>query len=538
MFQSKLLNKLLNTSNRKYILSLVKDNLSEVSILRKIHASLELEKAKKDFFIFAKLFSKIYDPTANMDFKTYKMSCEILQAFMENRLFIKQEDEFKRVDFLFFNACPSWGKSYLITRLLTCWWFSSRKIEQFIISANEKNRKKIMMDIDIFFQMHFFRKIFPEFNLNINNQTEKINQLYGWLNMNPARSDITGNRGDFFIFDDFDKPTHLNRAEHETSKEFLNMYLTRGYKNKITKHIVVAQRVALDDATGYIQDILHKGKIPYIRLNIPYKFETDEKYEFYIQNKETGQIELKEYFFKANTFSSCNFTEEKYNGEVLYKECQGSLIKRETQYQGRPSVNEGAFIQQADLSNRYNDNPETLASKRFFDNIYISGDTASKTGKNNDYSNFVVIGEKQGFYYILDNKRVKKTAPNLFLDVCDLYFKWKKYQDPVLLIEDKSSGEGLIQKINEEGLICRTTGVKVYPVLMPIKPKGSKEERLQSILLIFKAKRVMLPQSAEWLIEYEKELTTFPHSKHDDQVDATVNGLKYIKENFIEIKFA
>ncbi len=105
-------------------------------------------------------------------------------------------------------------------------------------------------------------------------------------------------------------------------------------------------------------------------------------------------------------------------------------------------------------------------------------------------------------------------------------------------MEDKSSGEGLIQKTNEEGLTCRTTGVKVYPVVIPIGPKGTKEERLKTVLYLFQNKRILLPQFAEWLVDYEKELTTFPHSKHDDQVDATVNGLKYIKENFIEIKFA
>lgn len=498
---------------------------------RKILDNLLIKRAREDFFIFAKFYSLQNDPNANMDFLTYKMSCEVLQAFIENRLFIKQEGGFKRVDFVFFNACPSWGKSYLITRLLNCWLFATRKLEQFTISANEHNRKKIMTDISLILNDAFYKNIFKEFSLKKNNDSEKVNHLNGWLNMNPARSDITGSRGEFFIFDDFDKPTHVSRAEHETSKEFLNMYLTRGYKNRITRNIVVAQRVAIDDATGYIMDILEKGNMPFVRINIPYKFEVETKYQFYIQDKNTNEIKLKEWVFAENTFSSCDFTQEKYDGEVLFKECQGNKLKRETQYQGVPSVSEGAFITPDDLIQRYNENQDALLSKKFFDRVWISMDTASKTGKNNDYSAFVCIGEKQGFYYILDVLRQKKTSPVLFNEISDFYFKWAKYVRPYLLIEDKSSGEGLIQRINSEGLTCRLTNVKTHPALIPYPISISKQDKLLSVLQLFKSKKVLLPQSASWLLDYEKELITFPNSKHDDQLDATTNCLKYIQDS-------
>jgi len=45
----------------------------------------------------------------------------------------------------------------------------------------------------------------------------------------------------------------------------------------------------------------------------------------------------------------------------------------------------------------------------------------------------------------------------------------------------------------------------------------------------FENGRVMLPKEANWLDEYIRELTTFPGSKHDDQVDSTTQALTWMR---------
>jgi hypothetical protein len=40
---------------------------------------------------------------------------------------------------------------------------------------------------------------------------------------------------------------------------------------------------------------------------------------------------------------------------------------------------------------------------------------------------------------------------------------------------------------------------------------------------------VHLPETAPWLAQYLHELTVFPHSKHDDQVDSTAQLLDWYK---------
>lgn len=43
---------------------------------------------------------------------------------------------------------------------------------------------------------------------------------------------------------------------------------------------------------------------------------------------------------------------------------------------------------------------------------------------------------------------------------------------------------------------------------------------------------VMLPQTAPWLADYVKELTGFPGTKYDDQVDSTTQFLDYARAEY------
>jgi predicted phage terminase large subunit-like protein len=89
------------------------------------------------------------------------------------------------------------------------------------------------------------------------------------------------------------------------------------------------------------------------------------------------------------------------------------------------------------------------------------------------------------------------------------------------LIEDKASGTQLIQDLQFEGLY----GICAYEA-----PTGTdKILRLYAQTAEFESGRVLLPRSAPWLDVYKSELTTFPGSKYDDQVDSTTQALDYLK---------
>jgi predicted phage terminase large subunit-like protein len=90
-----------------------------------------------------------------------------------------------------------------------------------------------------------------------------------------------------------------------------------------------------------------------------------------------------------------------------------------------------------------------------------------------------------------------------------------------VLIEDKASGTQLIQELTQDGMHA----VKGY------QPNGSMDKlmRLHAQTATIENGFVQLPSSAEWLDLYLHELTTFPASKHDDQVDSTAQALHWIK---------
>ena len=70
-------------------------------------------------------------------------------------------------------------------------------------------------------------------------------------------------------------------------------------------------------------------------------------------------------------------------------------------------------------------------------------------------------------------------------------------------------------------------GVKPFTPL----PGSDKTVRLYAQTAEFESGRVLLPRAALWLDEYVRELTAFPGTKYDDQVDSTTQALIHMKNN-------
>ena len=92
-----------------------------------------------------------------------------------------------------------------------------------------------------------------------------------------------------------------------------------------------------------------------------------------------------------------------------------------------------------------------------------------------------------------------------------------KYRPFKVLIEEKSSGISLLQEIRSIGVYC----VEAYK----LAPGSDKIMRLGLQTIKFESGRVHLPKRAPWLDDYVRELTGFPGSKFNDQVDSTSQAL-------------
>jgi predicted phage terminase large subunit-like protein len=144
----------------------------------------------------------------------------------------------------------------------------------------------------------------------------------------------------------------------------------------------------------------------------------------------------------------------------------------------------------------------------------MSVDTAAKDGAQNDYSAITTFQVEDGVYYLLDITRGRFEYPLLRSTLIELA---KRFKPDWVLIEDASTGIALAQELKH--LLLR-------PVEL-VKPEHNKIIRVYVQQQKFAAGLVRFPKGAAFMPELERELLTFPQSKHDDQVDSIMQALAY-----------
>jgi predicted phage terminase large subunit-like protein len=187
----------------------------------------------------------------------------------------------------------------------------------------------------------------------------------------------------------------------------------------------------------------------------------------------------------------------------------------ECQFQQNPIPLEGNLIRREWL--QYVDQPPTEFTK-----VVCALDAAAKTGVANDYSAIVKIGVTKNGYYVLSADHFKVEFPALLRRVAAL-----GDEDPkpsTIYVEDASNATALIQAFKAE------TRIPIVPVVA----KGSKISRVEGITGILEAKKVFLPKDAPWLLDFERELLSFPAGKHDDMVDAFTLALSQVSNKKLQ----
>ncbi len=180
----------------------------------------------------------------------------------------------------------------------------------------------------------------------------------------------------------------------------------------------------------------------------------------------------------------------------------------ESLYQGNPTVAEGQIIKR-EWWKYYKELPN-------FKLKIQSWDTAFKDKSQNDYSVCTTWGEAQNGYYLLDVWRGKVEFPELKKVTVALS---ERDKPNVVIVEDKASGQSLIQEIQ------RNTRIPI----LPVKVDRDKVARAYATTPLIEAGKVFLPESAPWLFDYIEELSAFPNAEYDDQVDSTTQALSFMR---------
>lgn len=151
-----------------------------------------------------------------------------------------------------------------------------------------------------------------------------------------------------------------------------------------------------------------------------------------------------------------------------------------------------------------------------FTQIIQVWDTAYKEKETSDWTACLTLGLLLPHVYLLDLHRARLEFPALIPAIKNQYTRWRPAE---VLIEDKASGQSALQVLHQETLIP----------LVTVSPAGrDKIARARAVTPFYQGARVIHPESAPWLGDFEDELTMFPDAANDDQVDVLVYGLLHL----------
>jgi len=215
-------------------------------------------------------------------------------------------------------------------------------------------------------------------------------------------------------------------------------------------------------------------------------------------------------------------------GEALHEERKplAELLETKTEcgsyvwgslYQQRPSPESGNIVS-LKWFQRYNVRPANIKM------IVHSWDTGTKAKEHNNPTAGGVWGITDHGYYLLDVIRRRMEYPELKRTVPSTF---EKYRGAAVLIEDKGSGQSLIQDLRQS----------INMPVIAIEPCGDKLTRMMTESPAIEAGRVFLPETAPWLVDFEGELSSFPNGANDDQVDMVSQFLCWIRKKYVKLDF-
>lgn len=288
--------------------------------------------------------------------------------------------------------------------------------------------------------------------------------------------------GAIIIDDPLKASVALSDVERQAVNDRLNSTIKSRRNSRGTPIIIIMQRLHADDMSGFV---LAGGMgEEFVHLNL-----------------------------KALRDDGTALWPMKHTAEELLHMSQHDRYTFASQYQQEPVPLEGA-VYKYDWFPRY----DRLPAPEVRTQLIHSWDTSYKAGDHNDPTCCTVWHCTPALNYLAEVHWGRWEYP----DIRRRVFELANEQKPdAILIEDKASGQSLIQELQQGSN---------YPIIA-IKPEGDKLTRARVVAAMVEAQRVALPNTAPWLGAYEAEMMTFPASKHFDMVDSTSQFLRWIKDH-------
>jgi predicted phage terminase large subunit-like protein len=452
--------------------------------------ALAIEEARKSFFAFRQFIN----PKLKYGWWQRLIAYELQQFFTDFIGGLRPK--------LIIQAPPQHGKSLLIIDFVA--WLAGKDTSRRVIYTSFSERLGIRANLRLqrIYDSDKYKKIFPDTRINSSN-TVAISSQYlrnreileyvntdGYFRNTTVCGSITGEGLDLGIIDDPIKGRE--QAQSDTIRDKTWDWLTDDFMTRFSDDaglLCILTRWHIDDPIGRLQK-----QNPNIRvISHPAIAVQDDPH------RKIGEP---------------LFPEHKSLEFLISVKKLMSTMSWESLYQQNPLPEEGSIFKVSWIR-RYNVLPD-WANMRVH-----SWDTANKTDELNAPSVCTcwTYGNAGG-YHLADLLSRRMDYPSLYRMVISMA---ERDNPDAILIEDKASGQSLIQDLRE----------KTSLPIIAIEPHGDKIFRASEVSATFEAGRVILPEHASWLPEYEAEIFGFPNTAFKDQVDSTTQFLQWVKRSGI-----
>lgn len=471
-----------------------------------------IERARESFYVFVKLMASEILPEEFIDGRHIEMICSELQKVEESVANPKQSP-----DRLQLFLPPGSMKSKLASNLFPAWclgkhpnWCFLAVGSSFEFAVDNFGRPtKDLVDLDQ------YKAIFPDTILK-----KDVQAAGRWDTTKKGRfvavgvgQGIAGRRAHITICDDV-----MTEQTSDIERTKINNWYQKGLRTRLLPsggEIIINTRWHLEDLSGYMTKIDERTERPWKIIALPAILNESAR----VLLRREGDPEDK---YQVGT----SFWPEFWPTSVL-------LEKKETMapnewnalYMQTPTAEDGSIVKRHNFRVWESEKPPTCKY------ILVSMDTAFSAKETADYSAFTVWGvfnhtelDFEGRERTLNNVILLSAGKNRwdFAELCNKAVEiYEKYTPDFFIIEDKASGQSLIQELRKRQL-----------PIVPFMPEKDKLFRLHACTPFFQAGRVWVPENKSWAEEVVSETIAFPAAPHDDLTDTVSQAILWLRDTY------
>lgn len=494
------------------------------------YEQVKAERARRSLAEFVKQAWPIIEPSTPLVWNWHlDVICDHVQALVQGRLV--RDGRILRN--LIINVPPGSMKSTILSVCVPAWiWIQPPGEDNdlgpgwrgLFASGNGEVAIRDSMKCRDILDSAWYRRVFAPswaFDKAQNAKGHYKNSKTGFRRAMSAGSRITGSRAHAILVDD---PNDAAEAYSKTARDTIISWWDSAAANRLANlstgvRCIIQQRLHEEDLTGHILATEPENwEVLIIREEYEFPKPTDPDFRpTCLGWTDPRQVE-KELFFPARFPADVVAAERKRLGSAGFA----------GQHQQRPVPAEGqifkhGFVRTFDcaavLKRMGEVDPATHQRFKVYKRIILTADTAFKEKEENDNSVVLAIGERAEGWDLLDRWKDKAGYPELKLQVKAMNAKWRPQ---AFLVEDKASGQSLLQELRLETAIP----------LVAITVDRDKVSRAHAVVPTWEAGNVFVDPSLPWVADFLENLYGFPKMAHDDDVDAFTQGMNWLHHGF------